>query len=131
MPSIPLSLPPLPAAQAQAVTLLSDPDAEPSELAEAVALDPSLTAAVLQGANSAASAPITPVTSVDVAVIRMGTAEVRRIVAAGVLGGSFAGLAEANIDADVIWRYLITTALICESAAPPALARSTATRVSR
>ena len=123
MPAIPLSLPPLPAAQAQAVTLLSDPDAEPSDLAEAVALDPSLTSAVLRGANSAASAPITPVTSVDVGVIRLGTAEVRRIVAAGVLGGSFEGLEEAHIDAGDLWRYLITTSLLCEHIAPPALSR--------
>ena len=48
MPPIPLRLPPLPAAQAQAIALLSNPDAAPSELAEAVSLDPSLSAAVLR-----------------------------------------------------------------------------------
>ena len=123
MQPIPLSLPPLPVVQAQAVALLSDPDAEPKDLAEAVSLDPSLSAAVLRAANSASSAPISPVTSVDVAVVRMGTSEIRRIVAAGVLGGSFSGLQEANIDSDEVWRYVIVTASITEHVAPDALAR--------
>jgi HD-like signal output (HDOD) protein len=113
----------MPAAQAQAIALLSNPDADPSELSEAVALDPGLSAAVLRAANSASSAPISPVTSVDVAVIRMGTSEIRRIVAAAVLGQSFPGLKEANVDAPEMWRFIILTAFLAERAAPDALGR--------
>lgn len=124
MPAVPLTLPPMPAAQAQAIALLSDPDADPSELSEAVALDPGLSAAVLRAANSAASAPISPVTSVDVAVIRMGTSEIRRIVAASVLGQAFPGLEEAKVDAPEMWRFIIMTAFLAERAAPEALSRA-------
>ena len=123
MPVVPLTLPPMPAAQAQAIALLSDPDAEPSEFAEAVALDPGLSASVLRGANSAASAPMSPVTSVDVAVIRMGTSEIRRIVAAAVLGQAFPGLREAKVDAAELWRFIIMSAFLAERSAPAPLAR--------
>ena len=123
MPAVPLTLPPMPAAQAQAISLLSNADAEPSELAEAVALDPGLSASVLRGANSASSAPISPVTSVDVAVIRMGTSEVRRIVAAAVLGQAFPGLREASVDAAELWRLIIMSAFLAERSAPDPLAR--------
>ena len=123
MPTVPLTLPPMPAAQAQAIALLSDSDAEPKELAEAVSLDPGLSASVLRAANSAASAPVSPVTSVDVAVIRMGTAEIRRIVAAAVLGQAFPGLKEAGIEAAEMWRFIIMTSFLAERSAPDALSR--------
>ena len=114
MKSVPLNLPSLPPAKAQAIALLTNEHADPADLAAAVAVDPSLSASVLRGANAASSAPITRVTSVEAAVIRLGIIEVRRIVTAAVLGQSFGKLERSDVDVDEMWRHVILTALLAE-----------------
>lgn len=114
MRSVTPNLPSLPPAKAQAIALLANEHADPADLADAVLLDPSLSASVLRGANSASSAPVSPVTSVEVAVVRLGTVEVRRIVAAALLGQGFGGLQRSDVDVDEMWRHVIVTALLAE-----------------
>ena len=114
MRSVPPNLPSLPPAKAQAIALLANEHADPADLADTISLDPSLSASVLRGANSASSAPVSPVTSVEVAVVGLGVVEVRRIVAAAVLGQGFGGLERSDVDVDEMWRHVIVTALLAE-----------------
>lgn len=53
-----LKLPPLPRSQVRALALVSRAEVDFRELAKFVESDPSLTAAVLQAANSAMSSPV-------------------------------------------------------------------------
>ena len=54
-------IPTLPAVHAQALGLLSDPSTSIPQLGQVVETDPALTVSVLRAANSAASAPVTPI----------------------------------------------------------------------
>lgn len=112
--TITLDIPPLPVASARAMDLirLSDPSVE--DLARMVNTDPALTSGVLRAANSAASAPIAPVSTARAAIVRLGVSESRRIVIAMTLSTTFRGFSGSGIDENELWRHLIATATIAE-----------------
>jgi putative nucleotidyltransferase with HDIG domain len=112
-------LPVLPAAHAQALIIVGDPAVEIADVAEAVSADPALTSAVLRAANSAASAPIEPVTTADRAVTRIGLQGTRNIVTAVVVDASLGNLHGAGIDPDELWRHLVICALVANEALEP------------
>jgi len=66
----------------QVVTLLGRRDADVSKLAQLVALDPGLSAALLRVINSAIYRSVTPVVSVRDAIVRLGLGEAGRVAGA-------------------------------------------------
>ena len=112
-----LELPTLPAPRARALLLLTDDRSELRAIAETVESDPALTLAVLQAANSAASASRLRIQTAHDAVVRLGLDPTRRIVTGAVVGDTFRNLERAQIDVDAMWRYLVATALIADATA--------------
>lgn len=77
-----LEVPALPAATAEVVNLIQDPDVEFDALARAIEYDPGLTANVIRLANSVLSASVGQIRSIKEAVVRMGIEEVFQMVMA-------------------------------------------------
>ncbi len=111
-----LELPTLPAPRARALLLLTDDSSELREISGAIESDPALTIAVLQAANSAASASRARIQTAHDAVVRLGLGPTRRIVTGAVVGTTFRNLERAQIDVDAMWRYLLATALLADAA---------------
>ncbi len=110
-------LAPLPASAVRLAELISQPDCHLDEVAELIAFDQALTVKLLRAANSAASAAALPISSVQEAVTRMGTAQVLALaVAAGARPFLQArvpgyGLAEGDL-----WRHSVAAAVAAETA---------------
>lgn len=111
-----LELPPLPAAHARALNLLSDADVDASALAQVIETDPSLTAAILRAANSAFSAPVDPINTANAAVIRIGLIDTRRMIIGAVASSAFGQLDDVEIDGDETWKHLVAVALLTQAA---------------
>ena len=112
-----LQLPTLPVAHQRALAMLSNHDASISELAAVMESDPALTAAVLRAANSAALAPLSPISTANDAIVRVGLLATRHIVASAALGKSFKSLGRSGIDTDELWRYVVACALLADATA--------------
>jgi len=119
-------LPTIPAVHARAMSVLNDPDLEVKHLARLVETDPSLTAAVIRSANSAASGPTRRIATAGEAVVRIGLNTTRRIVMSAVIGESFRGLARSGINTADLWRHVLASALIADSITAQGPERSTA-----
>jgi HD-like signal output (HDOD) protein len=119
-------IPTLPAVHAQALGLLGDSKTSIPELGDIVETDPALTVSVLRAANSAASAPVTPIGTPGEAIVRVGLETTRKIVTAAVVSESFNRLDHAGLDTTELWRHLFTTALVADASAWGAQQRSTA-----
>lgn len=76
------ALPMSPGMLGDALNLLHDPDADARALTGLVSRDPAVAARVLRLANVASSAPLTEVTSIEQAVVRLGTTTVRHAILA-------------------------------------------------
>lgn len=111
-----LELPPLPAAHARAINLLSDPNVSAASLAQVIETDAALTAATLRAANSAFSAPVDPIDTAHGAVVRIGLADTRRMIVGAVASSAFEHFARAEIDTDATWKHLVTVALLTQAA---------------
>ena len=70
------SVPALPAAVTEAITLLEDPETPIKTIARAIEHDPGLTANVLKRANSASMGMARTVSSVQQAIVRLGAIEI-------------------------------------------------------
>ncbi|MSQ30923.1 MAG: HDOD domain-containing protein [Dehalococcoidia bacterium] len=112
-----IRIPPLPVAHMRAMQLVGEANPSPQELRQIVDADPALTAALLRAANSAASAPIGPVRTAQVAIMRVGTTESRRIIMSVALSSSFGDLRRSQIDEHEIWRHLIATGFLADATA--------------
>ncbi len=110
-------IPPLPAAHAQAITLLGDRDIEVRALAEVVESDAALTSAVLRAANSALSAPSRPMTTARDAIVRIGLDGTLNVVSGAIVHASFRDLHRATLDVGELWRHVIATALLADAEA--------------
>ena len=111
-----IELLPLPAAHARALQLLNDPNSEIAALAQVIESDPALTASLLRAANSALSAPVHRIDTANVAVIRLGLAETRRLTVGAVASSAFAHLHRAELDVDEVWRHMVATAMLTQAA---------------
>src|SRR5690349_20521932 len=121
-----MDLPPLPATQARAFSLVANENVSFRELAKVIEADPALTAAILRAANSAHSAPLSRIESAEQRLVRSGTEHTRRIVAGAILSGNLAGLRRSGIDMDEMWRHLVSCALLADITAWGELRRSAA-----
>lgn len=111
-----LELPPLPAAHARALNIMGDSSVEFGAVARVIESDPALTAAILRAANSAYSAPIDRIDTANIAIVRLGLEDTRRMVLGAITSSAFADLHRAEVDADETWRHLVATALLAQAA---------------
>jgi putative nucleotidyltransferase with HDIG domain len=119
-------VPTIPAVHARAMAVLNEPDLSMRELASIVEMDPGLTAAVLRGANSAASSPSRRIGTAEEGVVRIGLNATRRIMLTAVIGESFRGFDRAGLNGNELWRHVLACALIADSMTSQGGARSTA-----
>lgn len=110
-------LPTLPGAQARVRSLLATRDVDFGEVGRLVETDPALTTAMLRAANSAASTPVSPITTVKQALVRIGSDQTRRIVSSAVMGSTFTGLQQAGLDARELWQHVVACALLAGATA--------------
>ncbi len=104
------NLPPAPKILAPLLIALTDIDADVSRVVDMIALDPALTAKVLQTCNSAYFGISRPVDHVDEAVNRLGFQIVYCIVAMASGDASFDSAKATGIDVDRQWRHAATAA---------------------
>jgi HD-like signal output (HDOD) protein len=117
-------IPVLPAAHARALAMLEDDDVRIGELARVIETDPALTAALLRAANSASSASRTRIDHPRAAVVRVGLASTKRLVAAAVVGNAFASLGDSGLDVESLWEHCLGIAVMTESVVESARLRS-------
>ena len=110
-----IRIPSLPVAHMRAMSLIGNPEPSQQDLRQIVDADPALTASLLRAANSAASAPVEPVRTAHVAIVRVGTKESRRIIMSVALSSSFGDLRRSGIDEYEIWRHLIATGVLADA----------------
>lgn len=120
------SLPSMPAAAVRIVGLCDDPNVELNGLADAVALDPALSARILRIANSAAYSRGNEVTSLDRAMMLMGLKLVKLTALGFVVSSTLSD--ELDGDDDVssqVWRQCLVKAVACRELAQLARLRAT------
>ncbi|MCC6233723.1 MAG: HDOD domain-containing protein [Verrucomicrobiales bacterium] len=109
------NLPPAPRVLTELLTLLGRDDVDSEKIVSIIALDPGLTASVLQLANSALLAAARPAEELSEAVARLGFNQVFQLVAA-LVGGS--GMAPPQpgygIDSGELWRHSVTVAVAAQ-----------------
>ena len=115
--SVAVDLPTLPAAHTRALAMMSRHDAGAAEIAAIVEGDPALTSSVLRASNSAAYAPLSPIRTANNAIVRIGLAMTRRIVAGAALGSAFSNLSRSGLDVDELWRHVVACALLADATA--------------
>ena len=113
----PVEIPALPGTHSRALALVADDGVQMGELAAVVESDPSLTLAVLRVANSAAAAGHTRYTVARDAIIRIGLASTRRLIAATAVSNAFPNLESSGLDVDAIWEHSLAIAVLSEAAA--------------
>jgi putative nucleotidyltransferase with HDIG domain len=108
-------LAPLPASTVRLAQAVSSAETTLEDVAELIALDQALTATLLRGANSVASASATPVRSVKEAVMRLGTARVLALAVAsstrGMLNTPVTGY---GLRQGELWRHSIASGIAAE-----------------
>ena len=112
------SLPSMPAAALTIVRLCDNPDVGLDELSAAVAMDPVLSARILRMANSAAYSRGTEITSLDLAMMLMGT----KVVKITALGFSLSSIVTDHLSggSDIgtqVWRQCLVKAIACRELA--------------
>ena len=112
-----IRIPPLPVAHMRAMALVGNLEPSLQELNQIVDADPALTAALLRAANSALSAPVDPVRTAHIAIVRVGTVEARRIIMGIALSNSFHDLRRSKIDEHELWRHLVATGVLADATA--------------
>lgn len=108
-------LAPLPASTVRLVEMVGSADCNLGEVAELISFDAALTASVLRGANSAATAGAAPISTVHEAVMRLGSA---RVLALAVASGARAFLDRKldayGLDEGALWRHSVAAAVAAE-----------------
>lgn len=117
MTDVDITIPVLPVARLRALRLLATSEPAVEDLEMLVNADPALTTAVLRAANSAYQAPATRVRTSREAIVRVGTADTRRIVLAATLETAFDNLSYAGLDLHELWRHLIGCAIVADDMA--------------
>ncbi len=108
-------LTPLPVSVTCLASLVVNDECDLNEIAEVISFDQSLTAKVLRWANSAASASGAPVTSVNDAVMRMGTGIILEVaMATSVRKDLDRSIPEYGLTEGELWKHSIASALAVE-----------------
>ena len=97
--------------------LVGSPDCHLEDVAELIAFDQALTVKLLRAANSAASGSAVPVSTVQEAVTRMGTAQVLALaVASGARPLLQARVPAYGLNEGALWRHSVAAAVAAETA---------------
>jgi len=105
-------LPTIPAAAARVLELAADPDAAARDVADAVAMDPSLTARVLRIVNSVAYGMSRQIKTINHAVVIMGQSALRSAVIGASVGAEMAINAErCGLAPLAFWTHSATCAI--------------------
>jgi len=106
---------PLPHTVARLATLVSDPDSDIREIAEAVSLDVSLTADLLRRANSAALGGRATITTVRDAAIRLGRSTLLSLALTSSVGGRMTqALPAYGLQAGELWQRSVAALLAAD-----------------
>lgn len=97
--------------------LLDDPDVSVNTLANEIAQDPALAAALLRMANSAFYGFPRKIETLTRAISLIGLGQVGEIVLASMLAGSFGGIHTQHMDMPRFWRGSVSRALLCRALA--------------
>lgn len=97
--------------------VLKNPESTASQIAEVIRLDPAITSKVLRLANSAYVGVVRTVTSLQNAVVLLGSKRVHSIVLASELLNSVNIKQSSGFRLDLYWLHSVTTALIAEGIA--------------
>ncbi len=107
---------PMPIAVSGLSALMADPDCSIDDVAEELRSDPNLVAAVLREANSAASAPVAGISSIQAAVTRVGLARVLAIAAGSMLGPAAQCPLEAyQLGPGGLWDHSVISSYVAEA----------------
>jgi len=112
-----LEIPALPASHARALQMLGGEQTDIGDLAEVVEGDAGLSGSVLRAANSAASAPVSRITSIHLAIPRIGLRVTREIVLGTVANRAFQRLVDAGMDVEETWSHQLMVAMLCHGEA--------------
>lgn len=105
----------MPTPRARGMVLLWNPQAQLRDFLSVIEGDPGLTAGVLRAANSAASAPVEPVSTARNAIVRIGLEAARGITVAVLTRAEFDRFDESGLDPEKFWRWLLAVGLLAES----------------
>ena len=106
------TLPPAPRVLSQLLALLDQVDLHACQIVELIALDPALTAKVLQHCNNAASGLGRPISGLDEAVTQVGFNTIYRLVAMVIGEGLLSSEQQGyGIAAGELWEHSVTTAI--------------------
>ena len=109
-------LEPLPASVTRLAGLVASEESSVGEIAEVVAFDQGLTAKLLRHANSAQAAGRDPLTTVNAAIVRLGTGQVLELATAFTVRRRLdVAIPEFGIEEGQFWRHSVTCALAAES----------------
>jgi len=109
------SVPVLPAAAVETVALLENPKSNMKDIARSIEHDPGLTANVLKLANSAMMGMSGSISSIHQAIVRIGTAEVVRLVVSGSLAPIMRISAHGyDLDPGALWEHAVAVAVTTE-----------------
>jgi HD-like signal output (HDOD) protein len=111
-------VPAYPAAANRLTQIISRDDYGLSDLAQVIRADQALAAAVLRQANSAALSPPAPVTSLDVAVGRIGTQGLVRLAFTVGIGAELCRPGPMFALRRMVWRHALLAAELCRQLAP-------------
>lgn len=109
------ALEPLPASVTRLAGLVSDPDIDLESVVEVISYDPALAGDVLRRANSAASAPRSPIVDVGQAAARLGSAAILTMAMGHAVGHRMSAPLEIyGLSPGELWRHSVATAISAE-----------------
>jgi putative nucleotidyltransferase with HDIG domain len=110
-------LPSLPVVVMELMNSLDQTDASVGELADKVSRDQALTAKTLRIANSSFYGLQHKVTTIQQAILVLGSDCIRTLVTAAAVTENFSGSTHATFDFKVFWRHAVSTALCAKMVA--------------
>ena len=107
---------PLPASVTRLASIVANRRSSLDDIVEVISYDPVLTAKVIRGANSVFSAPRVPITSVDRAVVRIGTGAVLALATAASVEKQLNQACPRMEWTGSLWRHSVAAALSAQVA---------------
>ena len=103
---------PLPASVTRLAAIISNKRSSLDDIIDVITFDPVLTAKVIRAANSVFSAPRVPITTVDRAVVRVGTGAVLALATASSVAQQLNRACPAyGLSEGELWHHSVTAAL--------------------
>ena len=112
-------LEPLSSTTTRLAQMVAEPNTPLKDIITLINYDQALTVKVLRSANSVFSAPRTPITTVQIAAVRIGTGQILALaMASNVRNYAQVACPEYGLSEGQLWRHAVMTAVAAESLAP-------------